>query len=113
MPDEVKLDKTEFVKQESRQLRGTIAEELLEEEVVHISTDIAGLLKQLGLYQQDNRDARKLKNEDGTRKGKAFMFMVRTRIPGGRVSCDALLAELDLCERFGNGTLRILSLIHI
>ena len=109
MPDEVKLDKTEFVKQESRQLRGTIADELLEEDVDHFSKDNAGLLKHHGLYQQDNRDARKLKNEDGTRKGKAFMFMVRTRIPGGRVPCDALLAELDLCERFGNGTLRITS----
>ena len=109
MPDEVKLDKTEFVKEDSRQLRGTIADELAEGELDHFSKDNAGLLKHHGLYQQDNRDARKQKNEDGTRLGKAFMFMVRTRIPGGRVPADALLTELDLCERYGNQTLRITS----
>ena len=98
MPEEVKLDKSEFVKEDSRQLRGTIADELAEEELDHFSKDNAGLLKHHGLYQQDNRDARKQKNADGTRQGKAFMFMVRTRIPGGRVPADALLAELDLCE---------------
>ena len=105
MSDEVKLDKTEYVKQESRQLRGTIAEELADDQLDHFSGDNAGLLKHHGLYQQDNRDARKQKNRDG----KAFMFMVRTRIPGGRVSAEALLTELDLCERFGNQTLRITS----
>ncbi|MFP6770437.1 MAG: NADPH-dependent assimilatory sulfite reductase hemoprotein subunit, partial [Planctomycetaceae bacterium] len=105
MSDEVKLDKTEYVKQESRQLRGTIAEELADDQLDHFNGDNAGLLKHHGLYQQDNRDARKQKNRDG----KAFMFMVRTRIPGGRVSAEALLTELDLCERFGNQTLRITS----
>ena len=109
MSDEVKLDKTEFVKEDSRQLRGTIADELAEGELDHFSKDNAGLLKHHGLYQQDNRDARKQKNADGTRQGKAFMFMVRTRIPGGRVPADSLLAELDLCERYGNQTLRITS----
>ena len=35
--------------------------------------------------------------------------MVRTAIPGGRLRSDQLLAELDLCDEFGNGTLRITS----
>ena len=108
-PTEVKLDKSEFVKEESRQLRGTIASELAEGELDHFTKDNAGLLKHHGLYQQDNRDARGQKNEDGSRKGKAFMFMVRTRIPGGRVPGESLLAHLDLCDRYGNETLRITS----
>ena len=37
------------------------------------------------------------------------MFMVRTRVPGGKVTAEQFLAELDLCERYGNGTLRVTS----
>jgi sulfite reductase (ferredoxin) len=33
--------------------------------------------------------------------------MVRTAIPGGRITSDQLLAELDLCDEIGNTTLRI------
>ena len=33
--------------------------------------------------------------------------MVRTAIPGGRLTSDQLLAELDLCDEIGNTTLRI------
>ncbi len=33
--------------------------------------------------------------------------MVRSRIPGGKVTAAQFLAELDLCERYGNGTLRV------
>ena len=35
--------------------------------------------------------------------------MVRTRIPGGKLTSDQLLAELDLCDEVGNTTLRITS----
>ena len=71
--------------------------------------DNAKLLKHHGTYQQDDKDHRKEKNADGTRKGKAYMFMVRTRVPGGKVTAEQFLAELDLCDRYGNGTLRITS----
>ena len=33
--------------------------------------------------------------------------MVRTAIPGGKLTSDQLLAELDLCDEVGNTTLRI------
>ena len=33
--------------------------------------------------------------------------MVRTALPGGRLSSGQLLAALDLCDQFGNGMLRI------
>ncbi len=67
----------------------------------------AGLLKHHGSYQQDDREQRNAKDAAGNPLGKAYMFMVRTRIPGGKVSAEQFLAELDLCDQFGNGTLRI------
>jgi sulfite reductase (ferredoxin) len=106
--DEIKLSKEEFLKEGSCQLRGTIAQELAEDSDNFIE-DNAKLLKHHGTYQQDDKDHRKAKNADGTRKGKAYMFMVRTRVPGGKVTAEQLLAELDLCDRYGNGTLRITS----
>lgn len=109
MTDEARLDKSEFVKEQSCQLRGTIVEELAEAGQDHFNKDNAGLLKHHGLYQQDDRDSRKSKNPDGTRVAKQYKFMVRTRVPGGRVSAAALLSQLDLCDRLGNGTVRITS----
>ncbi len=105
---EPKFTKEEFLKEGSHQLRGTIAQELNEDSDNFIE-DNAKLLKHHGTYQQDDKDHRKDKNVDGTRKGKAYMFMVRTRVPGGKLTAQQLLAELDLCERYGNGTLRITS----
>src|SRR5579871_4765857 len=108
MSEKAKLSPLETLKSESCQLRGTIAEELRSGEG-HFSADAEKLLKHHGTYQQDDRDHRGEKNADGTSKGKSYMFMVRTRIPGGKVTADAFLKELDLCDQYGNGTLRITS----
>ncbi|QDT48786.1 Sulfite reductase [ferredoxin] [Symmachiella dynata] len=101
-----KPSKIEVLKEASQQLRGTIAEELAASED-HFTGDALQLLKFHGSYQQDNRDERGQKNEDGSRKGKSYSCMVRTRIPGGKVSAAQFLAELDLCEKYGNGTVRV------
>ncbi|MCA9003679.1 MAG: NADPH-dependent assimilatory sulfite reductase hemoprotein subunit [Planctomycetaceae bacterium] len=101
-----KLSKLEFLKEGSHQLRGTIAEELLNDSD-EFSGDSTQLLKHHGTYQQDNRDLRKAKNPDGTPKGKSFSCMIRTRVPGGKVTADQFLAELDLCDRYGDGTVRL------
>ncbi|HLJ11454.1 MAG TPA: NADPH-dependent assimilatory sulfite reductase hemoprotein subunit, partial [Planctomycetaceae bacterium] len=110
MSEEPKLHKNEALKAGSRQLRGTIAAELAAataEGQKPFGDESEQLIKFHGSYQQDNRDHRHEKNPDGTPRGKEFMFMVRTRIPGGKVTAQQFLAELDLCERFGNGTLRV------
>ncbi len=106
MADEPKLSKAEQLKANSRQLRGTIAEEL-KNDLDHFSDPAAGLLKHHGSYQQEDRDKRHAKDAEGHPLGKSYMFMVRTRIPGGKVSAKQFLAELDLCDQFANGTLRI------
>ena len=105
MSDEVKRSHVEVIKEGSRQLRGTLAEELLHEH--EFGKDSEHLIKNHGIYQQDNRDVRKAKNDDGTAKGKQYIFMVRTRVPGGKVSAKQFLAHLDLCDQYGNETLRV------
>ncbi len=107
-PVEAKLSKLEHLKENSRQLRGTIAEEL-QAGVECFNSDNLQLLKHHGSYQQDDRDRRNDKDADGNRLGKRYMFMVRTRIPGGKVTADDFLKEFNLCEEYGNGTLRITS----
>ncbi|MBS0202332.1 MAG: NADPH-dependent assimilatory sulfite reductase hemoprotein subunit [Planctomycetes bacterium] len=105
MSEEVKRSKIEVIKENSRQLRGTLAEELQNNH--EFGGDSEQLLKMHGIYQQDDRDHRKDKNEDGTAKGKQFIFMVRTAVPGGKVTAKQFLDHLDLCEKYGNGTLRV------
>ncbi|MCA8995637.1 MAG: NADPH-dependent assimilatory sulfite reductase hemoprotein subunit, partial [Planctomycetaceae bacterium] len=53
-----------------------------------------------GTYQQDDRD---LRGKDG----KQYSFMVRSRMPGGKCTAAQFLTELDICEKYANGTLRI------
>ena len=98
--------KLEILKKGSHQLRGTLPDELKNNED-HFTADACQLLKHHGSYQQDNRDLRKAKNEDGTPKGKAFSCMIRSSIPGGRVTGEQFLAHLDICDELGEGHLRI------
>src|SRR4051812_23890329 len=89
VPVEPKRSGMEVVKQNSRQLRGSIAEEL-GRDTDHFADQDKNLLKFHGTYQQENRDARKNRSPAGV--GKHFMFMVRCKIPGGRLAADQYLA---------------------
>ncbi len=104
---EEKLSAVEGIKAASNFLRGTVAAELAEDSD-QFSAESIQVLKHHGTYQQDNRDDRAAARADG-KAGKQFSMMVRSRIPGGQLTASQLLAELDLCERFGGGTLRITS----
>lgn len=108
MSEPIKRSKIELLKEASRQLRGTIGPELMSAEP-KFSDDSEHLLKPHGIYQQEDRDLRKQKNEDGTAKSKHYMMMIRTRVPGGRLSAKQFLAHLDLCDAYANGTLRVTS----
>jgi sulfite reductase (ferredoxin) len=101
-----KRSKQEAVKEASCFRRGTIREELgcAREE---FTSDDAALLKFHGSYQQDDRDARKQRHAESGAPDRKHIFMVRTKAPGGRLTAAQFLCELDLCDRFGNGTLRI------
>ncbi|HEX6963852.1 MAG TPA: NADPH-dependent assimilatory sulfite reductase hemoprotein subunit [Lacipirellula sp.] len=94
----------EKIKAESQGLRGTIAAELLND-AEDVSDASAKLLKFHGTYLQDDRDLRKIRRLEGL--GKHYIFMVRNKIPGGKITAAQFLGELDIADRFGNGTIRI------
>lgn len=102
--DPNKPSPVEGIKSCSTYLRGNIPDEIRSDED-HFSKDNTQLLKHFGTYQQDNRDERSANRAAGG--GKSYMFMVRTRIPGGKLTSDQLMAELDLCDELGNNTLRV------
>jgi sulfite reductase (ferredoxin) len=103
-----KLSPAEAIKQESRMLRGVIGSELTDD-LDHFGQSSEILLKFHGTYQQDDRDVRGGVVSDDPTKRKSYIFMVRSRVPGGRLTSEQLLAELDLCDEVGNTTLRITS----
>ena len=99
-----KKSKVEHIKEASEGLRGSIRQELADD-LPHVSDASTKLLKFHGTYQQDNRDSRKERRKEGL--GKEYIFMVRNRIPGGKITAKQFLAELDIADEFGNGTIRI------
>jgi sulfite reductase (ferredoxin) len=101
-----KLSPVEGIKEASRQLRGTLAEELASP-AGSLSDAAKNLIKFHGSYQQEDRDARKRRTREGI--GKHYMFMVRCKIPGGKVTADQYLALNELADRHANGTLRFTS----
>jgi sulfite reductase (NADPH) hemoprotein beta-component len=91
----------ERLKEADPTLAGTIASTLCDAAADRFSKDDAYFLKFHGIYQQDDRDLRKIAKE--------FIFMVRCRIPGGLLRPEQYLACDDLATRFGNATLRVTS----
>src|SRR2546428_13352302 len=98
------LSAVEKIKEESRGLRGPLAAELAGE-TDHFSKEGAQLLKFHGVYQQEDRDARRRRGSgDGEPE---HTFMVRCKIPGGVLTARQYLVLDELAGRYGNGTLRV------
>jgi sulfite reductase (ferredoxin) len=106
-PAESKRSPVELQKEQSRHLRGTIAAELSNADLDHLSDVNKNLIKFHGTYQQEDRDARKTRRKEGV--GKHYMFMVRCKIPGGKLTAEQYLAVDDLATHYANGTLRFTS----
>jgi sulfite reductase (NADPH) hemoprotein beta-component len=95
----------EFLKESSRFLRGSIAENLRNAITGAVPEDDTQLTKFHGIYQQDDRD---LRPERGKKKmEKAFIFMARLRIPGGEITPAQWLRMHDIAEERANGTIRL------
>jgi sulfite reductase (ferredoxin) len=85
-----KKTQLERLKEGSSHLRGTLAEEL-RAEAPTFTEGSKTLLKFHGIYQQDDRDTRK--------QEKRYSFMVRCKMPGGRLDAAQYLALDGLADR--------------
>ncbi len=95
----------EAIKLASRQLRGTIAQDLSDTSSGTLSEQNSQLTKFHGLYMQDDRDRRNALKAAG--KEKAFSFMLRLRLPGGRISPQQWLVLDQLAEQLASPSLRL------
>ncbi len=98
------LSANERIKENSRFLRGTIAEGLTIPQTGAIADDDQQLTKFHGIYLQDDRDLRAERGRQ--RMEKAFIFMARMRVPSGVLTPAQYLAADKMARERGNGTLR-------
>src|SRR5262245_18446411 len=109
MSEPGKPSPVEGVKEQSLYLRGEMPAEL-HDGLDHFGKSSETLLKFHGTYQQDDRDERGAGGLDAEgKKKKSYIFMVRSKIPGGKLTSEQLLAQLDLCDEVANTILRITS----
>lgn len=95
---ERKRSGVEEIKEASQFLYHMLAEEVANDQPA-FSEKALQVLKHHGTYQQDDRDKR--------REGKTYIMMVRVKVPGGVLTWQQMLAQLDLCDELGNTTARI------
>jgi len=99
-----KISKAEAVKQQSRQLRGHLARDLADT-ATPFDGEGYSLLKFHGIYQGYDRDSATELKQAG--ESKHYQFMVRVRIPGGRLKAAQYLALDHIADAHANGSLRV------
>src|SRR5438045_1899881 len=97
--DPAKLTRNGGLKSSHPHLAGNIAQTLADPVLNSFTHDDYEFLKFHGVYQQDDRDTRK--------EGKHFIFMVRTKFPGGTLTGNQYLECDRLATQYANNTLRI------
>ena len=98
-------ESVEDIKLASNGLRGHIAEGLADPVLTHYEEAENVLMKFHGTYQQDDRDKRAALTK--AKQEKAWSFMVRTRMPGGRMTAEQYLLHDKLGDTLANGTIRL------
>lgn len=99
------LSANENIKTLSNLLRGSIAEDLRDPSTGAISEENSQLTKFHGLYLQDDRDRRNALKKEG--KEKAFSFMLRVRLPGGKATPQQWLVLDKLAGEVASPSLRL------
>src|SRR6266478_734831 len=95
----VKLTRNEGLKEGDPLLAGTISQTLADASAERFSEDDYEFLKFHGIYQQDDRDQRKV--------ARRYILMVRTKFPGGVLTGSQYLVCDQLASQYANNTLRI------
>ena len=95
----------ERIKANSRQLRGTIADGLIDPLTGSIAESDTQLSKFHGIYQQDDRDLRSERKRQKLEP--AYSFMIRARIPGGLLTTAQWLGADRIATDYANGTIRL------
>jgi len=99
------LAANEGMKINSRHLRGKIADDLADTSTGNISEESNQLSKFHGLYMQDDRDLRNTLKKEG--KEKAFAFMCRVRLAGGKATAKQWLVLDKLADDIASPSLRL------
>ncbi len=99
-----KLSAVEQMKIASDGLRGRLADELAEGGI-QVSEEAYNLLKFHGSYEQFDRDTATHRKQHGMEK--EYQFMLRVRMPGGRLTAAQYLGLDRLADDRANHTIRI------
>ena len=104
-PSAKPLAANETYKINSHHLRGNIAADLADTSTGNISEESNQLSKFHGLYMQDDRDVRNTLKKEG--KEKAFAFMCRVRLAGGKATAKQWLVLDKLADDIASPSLRL------
>lgn len=100
-----KINPNEIIKAESRFLRGTLRESIVDPVTGALSPDDAQISKFHGFYEQDDRDLRLVRQERFLEP--FYSFMLRARLPGGICTPHQWLVIDALGRELGNGSIRL------
>ncbi|TAG32268.1 MAG: NADPH-dependent assimilatory sulfite reductase hemoprotein subunit, partial [Verrucomicrobia bacterium] len=105
VPASKPLVANEGIKTASRHLRGNLKAEFADSTTATVSADSEQLIKFHGTYQQDDRDQRIPLKRAG--KDKAYSFMLRVRLPGGKATAAQWLVLDELATKLASPSLRL------
>jgi sulfite reductase (NADPH) hemoprotein beta-component len=101
----MKPSPVEKIKKESKGLRGTIDEGLLNDLTGAISDEDMQVIKFHGMYLQDDRDRRDERAEKKLER--LYSFMIRLRLPGGVLSAAQWKACHHIAGEYSTGVIKI------
>lgn len=95
----------EKIKLESRFLRGELSQSLADPSQEALSEADSRVLKFHGSYEQDDRDLRQSRRAEGL--GKAYSYMIRIVLPGGRLTPGQYLDLDRMADQYASRTIRL------